>query len=280
MSNKNLGKGVVELGAKAHPERFFLLGGAWVAMMMMGIIGGSALVDPDTRLPVIDPLLEAIAIAKQDKAVFTPEEQLELDRHSESGIDVLSSVPLQPQGDIESSETPVAETEVLTVPEVESDIFTEEAEESPVPIETTSRNKVPSWLFLLMITSCLAGSSLITFLLYKVADTKKSIKGKKKRVRKVARKPISASAANQSQRVKIPVVNVPAIAPLKISTPQAVAPPKLDIKPVVDPTPAATPKKSRAAYLAKLAKNAKQQSPKSLVEMMDIRRRNHLAPFS
>jgi hypothetical protein len=71
---------------------------------------------------------------------------------------------------------------------------------------------------------------------------------------------------------------VAAIAPLRIQAPTNVEPLQVQLEPVIDPQPVRK-KISRAEQLAHLAQQAKQQKPKSLVELMDIRRRDSFAPF-
>ncbi|AFY39040.1 hypothetical protein Lepto7376_2783 [[Leptolyngbya] sp. PCC 7376] len=271
LSGKQLGKGNIELSPKAHPERFFLLGGAWLIMMTMAVMGGSAIVNPDKRLPVIDPLLEMIAAAKQRESVFTPvKKHYKEAKRADKTLDLVSPVTLAQDYFTDAVES---QSDVLSIADGIVEPISESASQSVPPVPATPRDNVPTWMYLAITGSCISGSSILTLLLYKLTAAKAT------KSQKRARKSPHSRVA-QANRVKIPVVNVPAIAPLKISTPKAVAPPQLKIEPIVDPEPAATPKHSRAEYLARLAQNAKQQSPQSLVEMMDIRRRNHLAPFS
>ncbi|MGB2927146.1 MAG: hypothetical protein WBB82_17740 [Limnothrix sp.] len=61
---------------KPHPERLFLLGSAWLAVMCLGVFGATTLVNPDAKLPLVDPLLKFIetyperAEQKQKDAAF------------------------------------------------------------------------------------------------------------------------------------------------------------------------------------------------------------------
>ncbi len=283
--DKRGNKESVELTPQSHPERLLMLGGAWLAMVTMGIMGMSALVNPQKRLPLIDPLLEAIAEMKQQEHIFAPAPE---DEKADKTIDALSAViigqgyfaePAESSADVISLAN--GKSDAATVVDEMQGSGTEEIakEPSPVPtvVDAVPKNDVPTWIYLAIASSCIAGSSVITVFLYKLTSPRRHALPS---ARKLTRRSIEQKKVASTPSLKIPVVEVPPVTPLKISTPQRVQPPTLKIEPVVDPQPAERPKRSRADYLAQLARNAKEQRPKRLVDVMDVRRRNNLAPFS
>lgn len=327
-----------EVTVGSHPERLLILAVAWCAMVAMGVVGASTIVNPESRLPVIDPLLEAIARSKQPvppQDIVQPEatEHINLvptltadEAYLEEYLQDLEEVPTP----VTVEESP-AEAQPVDV--VESDPSANPSTDSSA--NPSTGNQVPIWLYWAILLSCSAGSTVVTVLLYRLtrplpsaADLQKSqlsaqkarqlnvkrskskfkskFKSKakpKSQLKSKAKDSVTAAQQQVKQQqpqtqikapkvnvpsvtnvnisdVNISDVNIPAIAPLHISTPDDVETPKLNIEPVVDPQPTPTKKVSRADRLAKLAQRAKQQPPKRLVDMMDIRRRNHLAPFS
>ncbi|NJN73248.1 MAG: hypothetical protein HC799_10815 [Limnothrix sp. RL_2_0] len=292
---------VTEL-AKPHPERLLLLGGAWFAMMCFGVFGTTTLVNPNAKLPIIDPLLALLT----DKPE-TSEAQLDASLVTAVGERISQIVTPEPKPE------PAAINEIASEPQVPADNVNEEpgAIATPtIPAESTSTKLVPApapvqpspddasvpfWVYAAIIISCASGSFLITYMLYKATQPKQRQKAtimpsrssKKgmaspKHPREIGAKSAvvaKISAPSQTSTITIPKPEpVPEIAPLRISTPTKIAPPQLHLEPVTDPEPA--PRKlSRAEQLAAIANQAKQQPKKSLVDLVDIRRKGPLAQF-
>ncbi|OKH14590.1 hypothetical protein [[Limnothrix rosea] IAM M-220] len=289
VSEKRRKKASATLEPPLHSERLFLLGGAWVAMVTMGFLGLSALVNPEKRLPLIDPMLEAIAAMKQQEHIFAPAPE---DVKADKTPDVWSAVdlgvgyfgePAEFSADVVSLVAVESDAVVTADGIIESGSVAETIAVAPPTLPPAvdvmpKDNDVPDWVYWAIAVSCISGSSVITLFLYKLTSPTKV--QSRPSTRRPVRRRMKTAAVATAPVTKIPVVAVPPITPLKISTPKTVQPPTLKIEPVIDPQPAEQQKHSRADYLATLAKNAQRQRPKSLVEMMDVRRRNHLARFS
>lgn len=283
MSQQDLSKAtVVTHSEKQHPERMYILGGSWLAMVSLGMVGMSAIVNPDVKFPIIDPLLEKLA----PQIVATTEQTADFSTSS-----------------IRGTATPSALSQTSTeIPEIQPEPAVIEAaqpSESTAPDlipQPSATSAMPTWFYVGIIASCIAGSSLITYFLYKVTQQptqpKKSpqksqkVRATVKTTEKQRNQSVQAIQKNdQSQsvkQVKSPVaqrkIEVAGVAPLRISTPTDVKPPQVKLEPVIDPQPTQVGP-SKAEKLGEIAEKAKETSPKSLVEMMDIRRRGSLAPL-
>lgn len=258
----------------AHPERWLILGSVWLAIASMGFVGASALVNPELKLPLIDPFLEAMARRGEKSAV-------------EQGLrpfyPVVSEVqPLLPSpGAIASVE--FIEVEVIETQTTET-VKPSESVKTPAPVPVVQPQKqrgshVPPWAYGIIIASCGAGSSLITYSLYRLnlmVAARRQGKPQRKRIKKTVA-PVRRPVGQMSKATPLGK-SVEAIAPLQIKTPGNVEPLQVQLEPVIDPQPVRKPI-SRAEQLVHLAQQAQQQQPKSLVELMDIRRRDRLAPF-
>lgn len=334
VSKETFAKNQAEVMVGTHPERLLILGGAWLVMVTMGVMGVSAIVNPEQRLPIIDPILTAIAQVKQqptpqDLAKREDTETINLVPTLTTDEDYLQAIPQ------DSTESTAIAEEVAT-PDPEATISLETPTVTPTTENGTNANQnnhVPLWIYWAIFLSCTTGSAIITMLLYQLtrplpsaalkqsqrlplgkpthkkslakpqathkrATPKQVISVKQPKVeaiqqvqQQIVQQPIKFSQPPVStveipvmdlpaEEVPLPLVKVPAIAPLNISTPDDVETPTLKIEPVVDPQPVLSPTTSRADYLASLSQRAQQQPPKSLVEKMDIRRRNQLASFS
>lgn len=288
--------------AKPHPERLLLLGGAWFAMMCFGVFGTTTLINPNAKLPIIDPLLELITKKPETSDV-------KLDKSLVTAVGGRISQIVTPEPKLE----PAAINEIASEPQVPADTVSEDPAAiatSTIAAESTSTKlaptpapalvppspedaSVPFWVYAAIIASCASGSLFITYGLYKATQPKP--RQKQPSVRTKAGKPMTARkrphtkgakpvAAKGQKPRQTPMVTlpkpepVPVIAPLHISTPTKIAPPQLHLEPVTDPDPA--PQKiSRAGQLAAIAKQAKHQPKKSLVDLVDIRRQGPLAQF-
>lgn len=295
--NKSPQTALVNELAKPHPERLLLLGGAWFAMMCFGVFGTTTLINPNAKLPIIDPILKLVAekpetsVATLDKSlvtavggrisqIVTPTPKPE--------PEIASETVLEPQGALDAVNDDLAAIATPTIPAESAP-----AKLAPVP-PSAEDTTVPLWVYAAIIASCASGSLLITYGLYKITQPKarqqpaamRTQASKTQTTRQfpnaMGTKSVMAkklSESHQTPTIAMPKPKpVPAIAPLHISTPTKVAPPQLHLEPVTDPAPA--PRKiSRAEQLAAIAKQAKHQPPKSLVDLVDIRRRGSLAQF-
>lgn len=282
--------------AKPHPERLLLLGGAWFAMMCFGVFGTTTLINPNAKLPIIDPILKLVTeksetpAAKLDKSlvtavggrisqIVTPTPKPE--------PEIAIETALEPQGAVDAVNDNAAAIAPPTIPAESAS--TKLAPVPPSPEDTA----VPFWVYVIIIASCASGSLLMTYLLYKATQpkprqqqtavraqaTKTTIR---QRPKAMGAKPVMAKKASNPRQTPIIAMPkpkpVPAIAPLHISTPTKIVPPQLHLEPVTDPEPA--PQKiSRAEQLAAIANQAKHQPKKSLVDLVDIRRQGPLAQF-
>jgi len=301
--NKSPQTALVNELAKPHPERLLLLGGAWFAMMCFGVFGTTTLINPNAKLPIIDPLLKLVtekpetSTAKLDKSLVTA-----------VGIKISQIVTPEPEPEIviETALDPQGAADAVNdnLRAIANPVITEESASTklaPVP-PSTEDNAVPVWVYLAIIASCASGSLLITYVLYKATQPKprqpqpvvrtKAIKQKVIKTTAIAhkspqalrsKKSVMAAQGHNNPRqtptIAIPQPEpIPAIAPLHVSTPSKIAPLQLHLEPVTDPAPA--PRKiSRAEQLAAIANQAKHQPKKSLVDLVDIRRKGPLAQF-
>lgn len=283
--------------AKPHPERLFLLGGVWLAMMCFGVFGTTALIDPNAKLPIIDPILRLVtekpetAAAKLDKSLVTAVggriSQIVTPVTKPEETEIAIETVLEPQGAADAVHDNLRAIAPPTIPE-------ESASTKLAPVPTSTEDTaVPFWVYVIIIASCASGSLLMTYLLYKATQPKPrqpqtAVRAQTskttihQRPRAMGAQPVMAKKASNPRQIPIIAMPkpkpVPAIAPLHISTPTKIAPPQLHLEPVTDPEPA--PQKiSRAEQLAAIANQAKHQPKKSLVDLVDIRRQGPLAQF-
>lgn len=279
MSQQNLSQATVATkNEKQHSERMYLLGGSWLAMVSLGMVGMSSIVNPDVKFPLIDPLLEKLA----PEIVVTTGEGGDLATSSIRGTATPNALAKAATEIPETQPQPTASQAAQPKQSTSPDMI-------PPPAATST---MPAWFYVGIVTSCIAGSSLITYLLYK-ATQPTQLQKSPQRVRQTVKtpnnqrpQPVQArpiqTAPQAPKQVQPPVVQrkvvVAEVAPLRISTPADVNPPQVKLEPVIDPQPTQLGP-SKAAKMVAIAAKAKETSPKSLVEMMDIRRRGSLAPL-
>ena len=125
----------------------------------------------------------------------------------------------------------------------------------------------------------MAGSFLITWSLYKASPSLR-----RKKVRDDVADYFQTSRPMATHHVvdpaRVELLPVEVIAPLQISTPKNVELPQVKLELLVEPQSSQLRKLSRAQQLAILATRAKQQKKQSLIDSVDIRRRNPWASFS
>jgi hypothetical protein len=255
----------------SHPERLWILGGVWLAIASIGFMGSATLINPEVKLPVIDPLLK-----KLDRSSDKPHKTLTFEEPMEHLRTLSPVVPMLPAVEKLLPETLVLPEIQAIAPLVVTNPPAPTTHQPTVNTPTAPKGNVPIWAYGIIIASCAVGSSLITYSLYRLsrlASVHRQGKARRRVKPNQSRSPVRQSATTTP--VGQPVA---AIAPLRIQAPTNVEPLQVQLEPVIDPQPVRK-KISRAEQLAHLAQQAKQQKPKSLVELMDIRRRDSFAPF-
>lgn len=290
MSTPELSKSVpVDELKRSRPERLYVIGSVWFASLFVGFMGLSALINPDVRIPVVDPLLEQLAAQK-----------------------VQPTAP--PVGKPKPAPTAIAPAPQPQPPKVTPSPTVKAVPPSPTaatpqpPAQPAAppvtEDAISFWIYGAIIGSCLSGSTLITYSLYRLQQHRQQQKRqklqhlkqfKRKRPKQLQRKiyertaevaPSPAVATATEARPVPPVVSVnpvpahpvPEVAPLHISTPTVIAFPQVALEPVIDPEPIRH-RPTKAETLAAIAQQAKQANPKRLVDAMDIRRKRRFAPL-